>query len=63
MELLLSLLPQAPQLHAERRQIDAATGQVTLRVRSTQTLGHCLVCRCPMWRSHSRYTRTVADLP
>lgn len=60
---MFGLLPQAPQLHVERRQIDAATGQVTLRVRSTQTLGHCPVCRCPTWRSHSRYTRTVADLP
>jgi transposase len=63
MKLLLSLLPQAPQLHMKTWQIDAAAGQVTLQVRSTQTLGHCPVCRCPTRRIHSHYTRTVADLP
>jgi zinc-finger of transposase IS204/IS1001/IS1096/IS1165 len=43
--------------------MDTATALVTLRVRSTQTLGHCPVCRCPTRRIHSRSTRTVTDLP
>jgi transposase len=63
MELLPDLLPQAPLLHLETWQIDTTTGQVTLRVQSTQTLMHCPVCRFPTRRIHSRYTRTVADLP
>jgi transposase len=63
MELLPDLLPQAPLLHLETWQIDTTTGQVTLRVQSTQTLMHCPVCRFPTRRIHSRYMRTVADLP
>jgi transposase len=63
MELLPDLLPQAPLLHLETWQIDTTTGQVTLRVQSTQTLMHCPVCRFPTRRIHSRYSRTVADLP
>jgi transposase len=63
MELLSRLLPQAPLLRLETWQIDTASAQVTLRVQSTQTRGHCPVCRCPTRRIHSRYTRTVADLP
>jgi transposase len=60
---LSGLLPQAPVLHLETWQIDATTAQVTLRVQSTQTLVHCPVCRFPTRRIHSRYQRTVADLP
>jgi len=63
MELLSSLLPQAPLLHLETWQIDTATAQLTLRVQSTQTLVHCPVCRFPTRRIHSRYRRTIADLP
>jgi transposase len=63
MELLPGLLLDAPFLYLETWQMDAATAQVTLRVKSTQTLVHCPVCRCPTRRIHSRYMRTVADLP
>jgi transposase len=63
MERLADLLPQAPLLHLETWQIDTATAQVTLHVQSTQTRVHCPVCRCPTRRIHSRYWRTVADLP
>jgi transposase len=41
---------------------DTAT-QLTLQVTSTQALVHCPVCRFPTRRIHSRYVRTVADLP
>jgi transposase len=63
MDLLSRLLPQAPLLHLETWQIDTATAQVTLRVQSTETLVHCPVCQFPTRRIHSRYTRTVSDLP
>jgi transposase len=63
MELLPDLLPQAPLLHLETWQIDTATAQLTLRVQSVQTRVPCPVCQFPTRRIHSRYTRTVADLP
>ena len=63
MELLPRLLPDAPALHLETWQMDAATAQVTLQVQSTQVRVHCPVCRFPTRRIHSRYRRTVADLP
>jgi transposase len=63
MELFASLLPDAPALHLETWQMDAATAQVTLQVQSTQVRVHCPVCRFPTRRIHSRYRRTVADLP
>jgi transposase len=63
MERLAGLLPQAPLLHLETWQVDTTTAQVTLRVQSTQTRAHCPVCRCPTRRIHSRYRRTLADLP
>jgi transposase len=63
MELLPGLLPQAPLLHLETWHIDTATARLTLRVQSTQTLVHCPVCRFPTRRIHSRYRRTIADLP
>jgi transposase len=63
MELVFGLLPYASLLHLETWQMDPATVQLTLRVRSTQTQVHCPVCRFPTRRIHSRYRRTVADLP
>jgi hypothetical protein len=62
-ELLSGLLPQARLLHPETWQIDPTTGQVTLRVQSTQTLMHCPMCRFSTRRIYSCYQRTVADLP
>src|SRR5262245_20747811 len=43
--------------------MDDLTTQLTLRVTSTQALVHCPICRFPTRRVHSRYVRTVADLP
>jgi transposase len=57
------LLPQASLLHLETWQVDTATAQVTLQVQSTQVRVHCPECRFPTRRIHSRYRRTVADLP
>jgi transposase len=61
--LLTQLLPTTPQLRLDTWHMDALTAQLTLRVTSTQALVHCPICRFPTRRIHSRYVRTVADLP
>jgi transposase len=61
--LFTRLFPDAAQLHLDAWQMDDTTTQLTLRVTSTQALVHCPVCRFPTRRIHSRYGRTVADLP
>jgi len=61
--LLTQLLPTTPQLRLDTWHMDALTTQLTLRVTSTQALVHCPICRFPTRRVHSRYVRTVADLP
>jgi transposase len=43
--------------------MDDAEQRLTLHVTSTQALVDCPVCRFPTRRIHSRYVRTVADLP
>jgi hypothetical protein len=62
-ELCPDLQPQAALLQLETGQIDPTSGQVTLRVQSTQTVMHGPVCRFPTRRIDSRATRPVADLP
>jgi transposase len=61
--LLTRLLPNAPLLHLDAWETDDTAAQLTLRVTSTQALVHCPLCRFPTRRVHSRYVRTVADLP
>jgi transposase len=63
MEPFAHLLPQASLLHLETWHIDTTATRLTLRVQSRQTLEPCPVCRFPTRRIHSRYQRTVADLP
>jgi transposase len=63
MTLFTRLLPTTPQLHLDAWHMDDTATQLTLRVTSTQALVHCPVCRFPTRRIHSRYVRTVADLP
>ena len=63
MTLLTQLLPTTPQLRLDTWHVDALTTQLTLQVTSTQALVHCPICRVPTRRVHSRYVRTVADLP
>ena len=57
------LLPDTPSLRLEACAVEQATSQITLRVRSTQTSVSCPLCAIPAARIHSRYTRTLADLP
>jgi transposase len=61
--LLTRLLRDVPLLHLDPWHMDDTTTQLTLWVTSTQALVHCPVCRFPTRRIHSRYGRTVADLP
>jgi transposase len=61
--LLTRLLPDVSLLHLDAWQMDDTATQLTLQVTSTQALVHCPVCRFPTRRIHSRYVRTVADLP
>jgi transposase len=61
--LLTHWLSTTPQLHLDTWHMDALTTQLTLQMTSTQALVHCPICRLPTRRVHSRYVRTVADLP
>lgn len=60
---LSHLLPDTTSLRLEACYVDKATTQITLRVRSTQTSVPCPLCAIPASRIHSRYERTLADLP
>jgi transposase len=61
--LLSCVFPAAPPLHLDAWQMDDAAKRLTLHVTSTRALVDCPVCRVPTQRIHSRYVRTVADLP
>jgi transposase len=60
---LARLLPDATVLCLEACQVDDVKAQITLRVRSAQAAVPCLRCDTPAQRIHSRYERTLADLP
>ena len=60
---LARLLPDATTLRLEAWHVDDAVAQITLLVRSTQLRAPCPVCAVPAQHMHSRYTRTLADLP
>jgi transposase len=57
------LLPDATTLHLAACHVDTTAAQITLLVCSTQTRVPCPLCAVPARRIHSRYTRTLADLP
>src|SRR5947208_4784943 len=61
--ILARLLPDATTLRLEACAVDDAAAQITLLVRSTQTSVPCPLCAIPARRIHSRYERTLADLP
>jgi transposase len=60
---LARLLPNATTLHLDACDVDDATAQITLAVRSTQAAALCPLCTTPTRRIHSHYDRTLADLP
>jgi transposase len=61
--MLARLLPDATTLRLDACYVDTTAVQIILRVRSTQTSVSCPLCDTPARRIHSRYTRTLADLP
>ena len=63
MELIQHLLPSQTNLSLKSWNLDTTEQQITLNVSSTQTIAHCPLCHCPTHRVHSRYERTLKDLP
>jgi transposase len=62
-DVLPCLLPDTTTLSLAACHVDTAAAQITLTVRSTQVSVPCPLCATPARRIHSRYTRTLADLP
>src|SRR5438132_9328907 len=62
-DVLACLLPETPTLSLAACHVDTTATQITLQVRSTQTSVPCPLCATPARRIHSRYIRTLADLP
>src|SRR2546425_12509445 len=62
-DVLACLFPEATTLRLAACHVDTTSAQITLLVRSTQAYVPCPLCALPARRIHSRYTRTLADLP
>ena len=62
-QFLQCLLPGVNLLRLEHEEIDTDQHHLTLNVSSTQTLIKCPLCASPTTRIHSRYERTLLDLP
>jgi transposase len=58
-----SLLPGFNLLRWEDEEIDVDQHHLTVNVSSTQTVAKCPLCANPTTRIHSRYERTLVDLP
>jgi transposase len=56
-------LPSTIPLHLDTWHLDNAHAQITLLIASTQVEPRCPGCDIPARHVHSRYTRTLADLP
>ena len=63
MNLLQHLLPDSSVLALKHWKLDTATQQFVITVESTQVIAHCPLCQAPTGRVHSRYQRTLRDLP
>ena len=61
--LLARFLPERTALSLEAWHVDEAAAAITLHVTSTQASVPCPLCHVQTPRVHSRYTRTLADLP
>jgi len=61
--LLARFLPDRTTLAMEAWHVDEAAAVITLHVTSTQACVPCPLCHVRTARVHSRYTRTLADLP
>ncbi|MEO1686094.1 MAG: ISL3 family transposase [Cyanobacteria bacterium J06631_12] len=63
MELLHCLLPSLHLLHLDSYDLAPREHHLTLNLTSTQAQVQCPICGQPSHRVHSRYERTLADLP
>ncbi|MEL6158238.1 MAG: ISL3 family transposase [Cyanobacteria bacterium J06627_32] len=63
MELLHCLLPSLHLLHLDSYDLAPREHHLTLNLTSTQAKARCPICGQPSHRVHSRYSRTLADLP
>ena len=63
MQFLQCLLPDSNLFRLEDCEMDIATEQLSIHVSSTQISTQCPVCGNLTHRVHSRYERTLADLP
>ena len=61
--ILFRLLPAAIPLQLEAWDVDDMRAQITLHVLSTSPTVSCPVCAEVAQRVHSRYKRTLAELP
>jgi transposase len=61
--LLTRFLPDKTTLSLEAWHVDEATVAITLQVTSTHAQVPCPLCHVQTPRVHSRYTRTLVDLP
>jgi len=57
------LLPGADRLQLQDYEMALDSSQLTLKASSTQASACCPLCSHPSQRVHSRYERTLADLP
>ncbi len=62
-EVLCRLLPDTKNLQLENWLINEAQATITLIIASVQTVTQCPICASQTHRIHSRYKRTLADLP
>jgi transposase len=60
---LAHVLPKTTPLHLDTWSIEERQARITLLVSSTQAAARCPTCETPARHVHSRYTRTLADLP
>lgn len=62
-DLIQHLLPNQADLSLQSWNLDTTEQQITVNVASTQIVADCPLCHCPSHRIHSRYERTLKDLP
>ena len=63
MDFLQHLLPDSSALALKHWDLDIQTHRFIVTVESTQVIAHCPLCQAPTGRVHSRYQRTLRDLP
>ena len=63
MNLLSCLLPDATHVRLETWTFEPAQSAITINLRARQTMACCPLCGRRSKRVHSRYERTLADLP